>query len=71
MYQIVGEDGAARLLIEVELEQCGKSDPTFQVALYYLENVRLVRKYAVDGNAKAAAWTRLRLPSILITHAGE
>ncbi|KAE9395102.1 hypothetical protein BT96DRAFT_885861 [Gymnopus androsaceus JB14] len=70
MYEIVGEDGMARLIIEVKLEQCGHCDPTFQVALHYLENVRLVRKYAVDGNAKAAAWTKSRLPSILISHAG-
>ncbi|KAE9406208.1 hypothetical protein BT96DRAFT_972002 [Gymnopus androsaceus JB14] len=67
-YELAGKDGAARLLIKVKAEQCGKDDPTFQVSLFYVENARLVRNHAsVGANPKAAAWMRLRLPSILIT----
>ncbi|KAE9406258.1 hypothetical protein BT96DRAFT_915486 [Gymnopus androsaceus JB14] len=61
---------ACRLIIKVRPEQCGTWDPGFQVALYYLENSRIVRRHAAAGNAKAADWMKLRLPSILITHAG-
>ena len=71
VYHIVSGDGACRVIIEVKPEQCGTGDPGFQVALHYLENSRIVRQHATAGNAKAADCMRLRLPSILITHAGE
>ncbi|KIK57357.1 hypothetical protein GYMLUDRAFT_46231 [Collybiopsis luxurians FD-317 M1] len=72
MYETVGKDGASRLIIQVKLEQaCSKGEPSFQVSLYYLENIRLVRKLAVGGNSQAAGWMRSRMPSILITHVGE
>ncbi|KAE9394241.1 hypothetical protein BT96DRAFT_978624 [Gymnopus androsaceus JB14] len=70
VYQIVGNDGACRLIIEVKPERCGTGDPGFQVALYYLENSRIVRRHAAAGNSQAADCMRLRLPSFSITHAG-
>ncbi|KAJ3925174.1 MAG: hypothetical protein NXY57DRAFT_116039 [Lentinula lateritia] len=69
-YTAIDKEGAARLLVEVKLEQIGTSDPCFQVSLYYLENTRRVRQDVVVGNEEAAAWVRARLPSILISHPG-
>ncbi|KAJ3847601.1 hypothetical protein EV368DRAFT_87557 [Lentinula lateritia] len=70
-YTAVDMNGAPRLFIKVKLEQTGTSDPCFQVSLDYLENTRRVRQNVVNRNEKAAAWFRARLPSVLITHAGE
>ncbi|KAJ3865694.1 hypothetical protein EV359DRAFT_62956 [Lentinula novae-zelandiae] len=69
-YTAVDMNGAPRLFIKVKLEQTGRSDPCFQVSLDYLENTRRVRQNVVNRNEKAAAWFRVRLPSVLITHAG-
>ncbi|KAE9403785.1 hypothetical protein BT96DRAFT_878419 [Gymnopus androsaceus JB14] len=69
-FTIDSKDGACTLIIEVKSEQCGNGDPGFQVALNYLENSRIIRHRAAAGDAKAASWMRLRLPSILITHPG-